>query len=74
MTTKTRKPFTFDENRQSVKTSAPTNNETTSERKQVGARITAATYRQLKSKAALQGVPVADLVEKAINQFLATQP
>jgi hypothetical protein len=35
------------------------------ERKQVGARITAATYRQLKARAALEGVTVQILVERA---------
>lgn len=74
MTVKTRKPFTFDENRQPANPAAPVKHGATVERKQVGARITAATYRQLKAKAALQGVPVAVLVEKAIDQFLATQP
>jgi len=42
------------------------------ERKQVGARIPSATYRQLKARAALDGVPVQTLVEKAVEQFLAT--
>jgi hypothetical protein len=44
-----------------------------SERQQVGARVTKATYRQLKARAALQGgVTVQDLVEhQAIDEFLA---
>jgi predicted HicB family RNase H-like nuclease len=41
------------------------------ERQQVGARVTAATYRQLKARAALQGVSVQTLVEQAITEFLA---
>src|SRR5213082_3141179 len=55
MTVKIRKPFTFDENRQPAKPASPVKHGATAERKQVGARITAATYRQLKAKAALQG-------------------
>ena len=41
------------------------------ERQQVGARVTSATYRQLKARAALQGVTVQTLVEQAITEFLA---
>ena len=41
------------------------------ERQQIGARVTAATYRQLKARAALQGVTVQTLVEQAITEFLA---
>ncbi len=41
------------------------------ERQQVGARVTKATYRQLKARAALQGVTVQALVEQAIDEFLA---
>jgi len=44
------------------------------DRKQVGARITAATYRQLKARAAIQGGKVQDLVEQAISEFLANHP
>jgi predicted HicB family RNase H-like nuclease len=40
------------------------------DRKQVGARIPAALYRQLKSRAALQGETVQNLVEQAIAHFL----
>lgn len=40
-------------------------------RQQVGARVTATVYRQLKAKAALQGVAVGALVEQAIAEFLA---
>jgi predicted HicB family RNase H-like nuclease len=68
-----RKPMTFELDR-----SPPTPAETAAkplkgpERKQVGARIPAATYRQLKARAALDGVTVQTLVEKAIDQFLAS--
>jgi hypothetical protein len=41
------------------------------DRQQVGARVTKATYRQLKAQAALQGVTVQALVETAIDDFLA---
>jgi predicted secreted protein len=40
-------------------------------RQQVGARVEAGTYRQLKARAALQGVSVQMLVEQAITEFLA---
>ncbi len=40
-------------------------------RKQVGARIPADLYRQLKSRAALQGKTVQELLEQAVAQFLA---
>jgi len=74
----TRKPMTFDIDRsppthaeQSVKPkiASPT---PAAERKQVGARIPSMTYRQLKARAALEGVTVQTLVEKAVEQFLAT--
>ena len=44
------------------------------DRQQVGARITAATYRQLKARAAMQGDKVQELVEQAITEFLARHP
>ena len=44
------------------------------QRQQVGARISAKTYRQLKARAALEGRKVQDLVELAIEKFLAEQP
>ncbi|MBV9828111.1 MAG: hypothetical protein JO001_20960 [Alphaproteobacteria bacterium] len=40
-------------------------------RQQVGARISAKTYRQLKSRAALEGRKVQDLVELAVERYLA---
>ena len=41
------------------------------DRQQVGARVTKATYRQLKARAALSGVTVQALVEQAIDELLA---
>jgi predicted HicB family RNase H-like nuclease len=40
------------------------------ERQQVGARVNKAVYRQLKARAAIEGVKVQDLVEQAIMAFL----
>lgn len=78
MTAKTRRPMTFDVDR-----SPPTVGETVAtkppaapavERQQVGARIPVSKYRQLKARAALDGVKVQALVEQAIDQFLAANP
>jgi hypothetical protein len=44
------------------------------ERQQVGARIPVSKYRQLKARAALEGVKVQSLVEQAVDLFLATKP
>lgn len=77
-----RKPMTFDVDRSPLTTAeraapksapvaaapAPT---PVAPRKQVGARISTMTYRQLKARAALEGVTVQTLVEKAVEQFLA---
>lgn len=72
-----RKPLAFDVDR-----SPPAPNEAPArksaqpsavERQQVGARVPVAIYRQLKARAALEGVHVQDLVEAAITQFLATK-
>ena len=41
------------------------------ERQQVGARVPASVYRELKARAALSGVTVQTLVEQAIVEFLA---
>jgi predicted DNA binding CopG/RHH family protein len=71
----TRKPMTFDIDR-----SPPTPAEVSStkppakKRKQVGARIPETTYRQLKARAALEGVTVQSLVEQAVAAFLASAP
>jgi predicted DNA binding CopG/RHH family protein len=43
------------------------------ERQQIGARIPVQTYRQLKARAALDGLKVQDLVEQAIDKLLATK-
>jgi hypothetical protein len=69
-----RKPMTFDIDR-SPQTPAEivTKPTDTPARKQVGARISTTTYRQLKARAALDGVPVQVLVEKAVEQFLAAR-
>jgi hypothetical protein len=61
-----RKPLTFDVGR-----TPPGPAPALRPRQQVGARVTAAVYRQLKAKAALQGVAVGSLVEQAIAEFLA---
>ena len=69
-----RKPMTF---KVDVATPAPVPVATkgrkaeATDRQQVGARVTKATYRQLKAQAALQGVTVQALVEAAIDDFLA---
>jgi hypothetical protein len=39
-------------------------------RQQVGARVNKTIYRQLKARAAMEGVKVQDLVEQAIIAFL----
>jgi len=67
-----RKPLMFEEHRGS-ETSSPRPIKP-EERQQIGARVTTATYRQLKARAALQGVTVAALVEQAISEFLANHP
>jgi hypothetical protein len=63
-----RKPLTFEEDRHSGP--SPAQLKTPEQRQQIGARITTGTYRQLKARAALQGVTVAALVEQAIAEFL----
>lgn len=73
-----RKPLTFDVDRspaqpavfasRSAAAGAPA-----SDRKQVGARISAKLYRELKARAAHQGVKVQELVEAAVAEFL-TKP
>ena len=71
MSTKTeRKPMTFAV-APSAAAPAPIKRAETAERQQVGARVTKATYRQLKARAALTGATVQALVEQAIDEFLA---
>jgi hypothetical protein len=68
-----KKPLTFDIDRSPV-TAAARPKEDEAARKQVGARVTAATYRQLKARAAMKGEKVQDMVERAIAEFLANHP
>ena len=72
MATTRRKPLTFDVDR-SPRTSQESKAKE-SNAQQVGARVTIKIYRQLKSRAALQGVPVQTLVEQAIDEFLQNHP
>ena len=79
MTTKNRKPMTFDIDRspQTVSEAIPPDTKpkmSASDKQQVGARIPSSKYRQLKARAALEGVKVQSLVEQAIDQFLAAKP
>jgi hypothetical protein len=71
----TKKALTFDIDRSPPASVEPKQAKAAQEeRKQVGARVTAAAYRQLKARAAMQGEKVQDLVEKAITEFLANHP
>jgi hypothetical protein len=71
-----RKPLTFDEDRDPprpapVTPTAAKESPAKEQRQQLGARVPTTTYRQLKARAALQGVTVAALVEQAIAEFLS---
>jgi len=67
----TRKPMTFDVDRSPLTPAElAAEPKLAVQRKQVGARIATATYRQLKARAALDGVTVQALVEQAVEQFL----
>lgn len=69
-----RKPLTFDVDRSPTQPTMFTSRSaaaTASDRKQVGARISAKLYRELKARAAHQGVKVQELVEAAVAEFLA---
>ena len=68
MTTQ-RKPMTFSIDAAPARASATRAQAV--DRQQVGARVTKATYRQLKARAALTGATVQTLVEQAIDEFLA---
>ena len=78
----TKKPLTFDADRAPATIPQPGNpvkaakvaSPPAEDRQQVGARIPATTYRQLKARAALQGGKVQDLVERAITEFLENHP
>jgi hypothetical protein len=73
----TKKPLTFDVERAPVLSPPPSpmparpTKAPVEERKQVGARIKADTYRKLKARAAMEGVMVGDLLERAVDDFLA---
>lgn len=72
-----RKPLTFEEDRTPPTVAAVVPqppSQAKEQRQQLGARVTTTTYRQLKARAALQGVTVATLVEQAISEFLANHP
>lgn len=72
--TATKKPLTFDLER-SPRPPVPATKEGQHDaRVQIGARVTAATYRQLKARAAIRGEKVQELVEQAITEFLANHP
>ena len=78
MTAKKRQPMTFDPDRSpqtavEVMPIQKTVAQSITEKQQVGARITTSKYRQLKARAALDGVSVQTLVEQAIDQFLAAK-
>ena len=76
MATSPRKPMTFDVATPAAATASHASpvaiaRAEGAERQQVGARVTKATYRQLKARAALSGSTVQALVEQAIDEFLA---
>jgi len=75
-----RKPLSFDLGKaepapvETAATSRPAqrqDNTPKEPRQQVGARISAKTYRQLKARAALEGRKVQELVEMAVERYLA---
>jgi len=63
-----RKPLTFDVDRAPPRVAVAA--VPAQPRQQVGARVTAAVYRKLKARAAMQGVAVGALVEQAISEFM----
>jgi hypothetical protein len=66
-----RKPLIFEEDRGPAVSPAKAASD---HRQQIGARVTQTTYRQLKARAALQGMTVATLIEQAIDEFLSNHP
>ena len=67
-----RKPLTFEEDRtppgSGGRRVSNRDHRAKEQRQQLGARVRATTYRQLKARAALQGVTAAALVEQAISE------
>jgi hypothetical protein len=80
MATTQRKPMTFDIDGGSEPTPlAPTVRKPIAavsaiKRQHIGARVPQDKYRQLKAHAVLTGIPVQALVEKIIDQYLASLP
>lgn len=74
MATSPRKPMEFDPDPTPRKAPPPIPKGEAEQRQQVGARVTKTAYRQLKARAALQGVTVQALVEQAIGEFLTNHP
>jgi predicted HicB family RNase H-like nuclease len=69
-----RKPLTFEEEPPAIAPTRPKKSPEPEQRQQVGARVSRASYRRLKARAALQGVTVATLVEQAIEEFFSNHP
>ena len=80
MATTQRKPMTFDINGGSELEPLATGGRKrtadapTVKRQHIGARVPQDKYRQLKAHAVLTGIPVQALVEKIIDQYLASLP
>jgi hypothetical protein len=80
MATTQRKPMTFDIDGGSEPAPLPpaarkqSAAEPAIKRQHIGARVPQDKYRQLKAHAVLTGIPVQALVEKIIDQYLASLP
>ena len=80
MATTQRKPMTFDiDGGSEAAPSAPAARKQIAaapaiKRQHIGARVPQDKYRQLKAHAVLTGIPVQALVEKIIDQYLASLP
>jgi hypothetical protein len=80
MATTQRKPMTFDiDGGDEVAPLAPAARKQIAaapaiKRQHIGARVPQDKYRQLKAHAVLTGIPVQALVEKIIDQYLASLP
>ena len=78
----TRKALTFDIDRSPVpsvpapapKSTPKPSRQAEEPRQQLGARVTADVYRQLKVRAAMRNVKIQDLLEQAIIEYLANHP